>query len=343
MNLRIGKRFGFTLVELLVVIAIIGVLVALLLPAVQAAREAARRSSCSNNLKQIGIALHNYGDVYKVFPPALIGSGRMRTSQWPQLTTAYEVKNTNGFVLLLPFIEQSPLHAKYNFNVCSSQGKGDTDAIGTVVGDSTINQAIYTMHMPVYTCPSDVNPAGFLDRLPGSADFYEARTARRSNYLFSTGATEDRSAPYWYTVTNTRGAFGNDGAATFADIMDGTSNTIAVGESKQGRRGNIGKESEVFGPYWGSGLHTCCHGRAPTGTANLWYNINADASTRAGAPANTTGLNRQYAWVFGSWHPGGAQFVMCDGSVKFLSQTIDYLNVFVPLNAEADGRPIPNF
>jgi prepilin-type N-terminal cleavage/methylation domain-containing protein/prepilin-type processing-associated H-X9-DG protein len=337
---RVDLNRGFTLVELLVVIAIIGVLVALLLPAVQAAREAARRSSCSNNLKQIGVALHNYADVHKVFPPAIIGSGRMHN---PPGGSAYQIKNTTGFLLLLPFMEQTPLHAKYDFTVCSSMSKGtDAQATGTVIGNSTTNQPIYTQRLAVYTCPSDVMPAPTLNRAPGnSADFYESRDAARSNYLFSTGEYEDRSAPYANTSVILRGAFGNDGAATFAEILDGTSNTIAVGESKQGRVGNVAKESAVYGPYWGAGLHTCCHGRAVQSAASLWMNINADASIRAGAPANTTGLNRQYAWVFGSWHPGGAQFVLCDGSVKFMPQTIDYLNVFVPLNHPSDGKVVP--
>ncbi|MCI0358447.1 MAG: DUF1559 domain-containing protein, partial [Planctomycetaceae bacterium] len=193
MSERPKKRGGFTLVELLVVIAIIGVLVALLLPAVQAAREAARRSSCSNNLKQQGLALHNYADVYKVFPPAIIGSGRMLN---PPGGSQYQVKNTNGFLLLLPYLEQMPVFTAYNHNVCSSMGKGDPAAIGTVVGNSTTNQPIYTMHMAVYNCPSDVYPAPTMNRLPGSSDFYESRDARRSNYLFATGQFEDRSPPY---------------------------------------------------------------------------------------------------------------------------------------------------
>src|SRR5262245_53646661 len=214
MELRKSKRIGFTLVELLVVIAIIGVLVALLLPAIQSAREASRRSQCGSNLKQIGIGLLNYHDTMKVFPPALLGSGRLRQSSWPSLTSAYQVKNTTGWVMLLPFIEQQAMHSQYNFDVCSSQGKGDPDAIGTVIGNSTINQKIYTQPLPIFTCPSDEMPASVFNNAVGTSDFYESRDAARSNYLFNTAAYEDRSAPYNYQSLNQqeKGVFGNDGS-----------------------------------------------------------------------------------------------------------------------------------
>src|SRR5229473_2794748 len=115
------RRIGFTLIELLVVIAIIAVLVALLLPAVQQAREAARRSQCKNNLKQIGIALHNYHDTMNVFPPALISSGRCSpTTNAVECALYRPVLNTTGFVLLLPYLDQGPMYNAYNFNVASS-------------------------------------------------------------------------------------------------------------------------------------------------------------------------------------------------------------------------------
>src|SRR5438105_1421933 len=151
------QRWGFTLIELLVVIAIIAVLVALLLPAVQQAREAARRSQCKNNLKQMGLALHNYHDAAKFFPPALTGSGRSTPAAEPL------VLNTTATVLLLPYLDQAPMYNKYNFNVPSSLSNPapytKTLAGGATAGTPTVNQAIYTQNLPVATCPSDMLPA----------------------------------------------------------------------------------------------------------------------------------------------------------------------------------------
>ncbi|NOX55774.1 MAG: DUF1559 domain-containing protein, partial [Planctomycetes bacterium] len=115
MSKRFRFRRGFTLIELLVVIAIIAILIALLLPAVQQAREAARRTQCRNNLKQIGLALHNYHDVYGVFPPALINSGRQgdRNTNGPVL-------NATAWIMLLPYVDQAPLYEQYNSNLASN-------------------------------------------------------------------------------------------------------------------------------------------------------------------------------------------------------------------------------
>src|SRR5512135_2886366 len=114
------RRHGFTLIELLVVIAIIAVLVALLLPAVQQAREAARRSQCKNNLKQIGLALHNYHDIANRFPAAIIGSGRANAQTAPPRGVGPTVVNTTGWVAMLPQLDQAPLYNNYNFSITSS-------------------------------------------------------------------------------------------------------------------------------------------------------------------------------------------------------------------------------
>ena len=345
-------RGGFTLVELLVVIAIIGILVALLLPAVQAAREAARRSQCNNNLRQMGIALQNYHDIHNVFPPAKIGSGSM-AYKYP----AYEswrnvVTNTTGFLLLLPQLEQQPLFQIYNFNYPSSLSSWDSGGKPLAGGATTsvANQPVYSKPLPVFTCPSDTQPASIRNYQANNAGSpYEENNAAESNYLFATGQYTDYASP-WQLYVGSRpningivasdiGPFGNDGAAKFGDIKDGTSNTVAIGESKQAVSG---KYSSVYGPFWGNGVHTCCHGWTPRQTVLHTYNsVTAPYGIFYGSiNFDYSGVQHrelQYAWQFGSYHPAGALFAMCDGSTRFISDNVDYYNVFVWLNRIKDG------
>jgi len=145
---------GFTLVELLVVIAIIGILIALLLPAVQAAREAARRSQCVNNLKQIGLAAQNYHDTHRVFPPAGLNYGALGAVP---TVMPNNIMNTSGFVLMLPFLEQQPLYSRYNQNASASDSiyngaKAGSTIAGTPTGG---NDAIAATQLPAFLCPSD--------------------------------------------------------------------------------------------------------------------------------------------------------------------------------------------
>ncbi len=339
MNSAISRtRSGFTLVELLVVIAIIGVLVSLLLPAVQSAREAARRMSCSNNMRQLGLALHNYHDTMKVFPPAILGSGRYG-GNYP----GYTVANTTGWMMMISFLEQKAMADAYNFNVPASTSNGFGKPYAGGVSSSEANKPYYSKKLTMFTCPSDSEPAQALINAPNSADYYEANSVARSNYLFSTGSFTDYDEPYERTMSslNYIGAFGNDGAATIATITDGTSNSIAVGESKQGHRGKV---ASVFGPYWGAGVHTCCHGRAFVDTSlttvggksvqvgQLYSGINYDNGG--------DGKRQQYAWQFGSYHPAGAQFTMCDGSVRFIANNVDHNNIFVKMCLISDGSTV---
>lgn len=180
-----SKRSGFTLIELLVVIAIIAILIALLLPAVQQAREAARRTQCRNNFKQIGLALHNYHDTHGVLPPALISSGRCTDAN--ECPTTRPVLNTTGWVLLLPYIDQSPLYNQYNFNVSSSMSSPNGRPQAGNVTTSTTNQPVYSQLIAAFNCPSDPAGSPEVTSTPNTTGFYERNRARRSSMLFSSG------------------------------------------------------------------------------------------------------------------------------------------------------------
>jgi prepilin-type processing-associated H-X9-DG protein len=319
----------------------------MLLPAVQAAREAARRSQCANNLKQQGLALHNYHDTFKTFPPALLGSGRFNDG--PYHAARGGVKNTTGWTLLLPFYEQSAVHSKYNFGVCSSVSSPYGHA---VAGTDTINDGLYNVRYEILECPSDPNKGNEVTAAAGNpADFYSRLKAKRTSYLFSTGVFTDYDRRWQDTGTDVRrGAFGNDGAADFASITDGTSNTIATGEAAGGSL-HRQKTSSSFGPWGLTGTHTCCHGRVvttsgsdatiyqqTTGSTNYWKNwmINGPWHNNTATP---DALGRSYAWVFNSFHPGGSQFALCDGSVRFLPDTMDY-QTFIRMAYIADRLPV---
>jgi len=355
MNTRFSNRRGFTLVELLVVIAIIGVLVSLLLPAVQFARESARRMSCGNNLRQVGIALHMYHDTHKTFPPALLGSGRGPATQTPPIY----LLNTTGWVLMLNQLDQGGPAAQYKYNWCSSVSNPAVLAVnpGTTITDNPAtnpNQLIYSKRMEILTCPSDTYPAPIITSGAGNpSDYYSRNGVARSNYLFAAGNYTDYDGRYSDIVSIHKGMFGNDGAGGLQDCTDGSSNTIAVGEAKNSHGGQLAPQ---FGPYWGAGVHTCCHAYTP-------YNVGVTILTGSnGRPNrvvtygqqlgainfdyNNNATNQQYAWGYGSYHPGGAQFVMCDGAVKFISENIPYDGggptnpnggIFMWLNRPADN------
>lgn len=338
-NVRMNR--GFTLIELLVVIAIIAILIALLLPAVQAAREAARRTECKNNLKQWGLALANYHDIYNVLPPALINSGRYNNAALINATGG--VKNQTGWIGLLPQIEQANMYNQYDANLSST---GSNPYGMTVVGGSDMglaNVPVTSRRLKALECPSDPAAGEDSSYLPQSADFYSRNQAKRASYLFSTGSMTDYSAHYGaYSTDSRRGMFGNNGAAKMADMRDGSSNSIAIGEASGGRY----KTSTHYGPWGLQGVHTGIHGYLPCSSTTV-----IDASTTSvpygrdwgiNKPYQGDSLKRTYAWVFGSQHTGGAQFVLGDGSVRFLSDNIDYTTL-CRLAYIADGNVLGEF
>jgi prepilin-type N-terminal cleavage/methylation domain-containing protein len=334
-------RRAFTLIELLVVIAIIAILVALLLPAVQQARESARRTQCKNNLRQWGLALHNYHDTCNVFPPALNNSGRFNSTAF--YTTANRVQNTSGFVFLLPYIEQANAYALYDFNQTGSFSNPYGMPIAGIT-TANPNLAVTSMALPALLCPShptggEISSSGITTQ----ADFYSRENARRASYAFATGSMTDYSAPHTaYSSDVRQGAFGNSGGAKMRDFTDGTTNTILIGEAWGGARY---KTSGSFGPWGLSGTHTCCHLYTPSASASV-----LDATTvaayvndfRINAAYANDAQKRQYAWGYGSGHTGGCQVVMGDGSVKFLSENMDALT-FWRLTYIHDGAIVGEF
>lgn len=331
-------RNAFTLVELLVVIAIIGILVALLLPAVQAAREAARRTQCTNQLKQVGLALQNYHDTHGVLPPALLNSGRRRNGAiyYPE-----GVLNHTGWAMMLPFIEESTLHDKYNFNIpTNTSSPYGVPTVSNV--DDRYNSQLTSVKPTWLMCASAPGNAEAPSTYrPHTNTFYTRFKAWRTNYLFATGVHTDYSAPWGvYTYDIRRGAFGNNGAAKYSQIRDGLSNTIAVGEASGGRYNGVGKTSSHYGPWGLTGTHTCCHGRVVTASSRQVahsYNAVYQRDWHINAPWRGRADGKTYAWVFNSAHPGGAQFVMNDGTVKFLADSMDY-DTFARLNYIGDGE-----
>lgn len=328
---RTGRR-GFTLVELLVVIAIIGILIALLLPAVQAAREAARRSQCTNNLKQIGLGLHNYHSATKAFPPGWVRThGTSADPDDPSWAWSVSV---------LPYMEQQPLYQRLNASkvTMSYVFKNDLAALQTAVS--------------TYMCPSDTaagtppgtNPNRTFLKV-GSLTFNPAVAIGLSNYPGNGGNQGDT------------GLFQENLSMTMTDIQDGTSSTLAVGE----RMSPLIKTPSNNPPNDG-------------GYAALWAGLDQVANEMINQPGGTQGCVRGYTYyrmpdgysntgtdwpdlAFSSMHPGGANFLLCDGSVRFISNTINWTDqntgisplnkslfgTFNRLGDRADGQPVNDF
>ncbi len=295
---RSASSRGFTLVELLVVIAIIGVLVGLLLPAVQAAREAARRMQCSNNLKQIGLAMHNYADTVRKFPASFYRA-------WP--TTLGGTFGTPGWgwgTMILPYIEQSNLYNSLNTSIARLDGR---IAAVKVLGQTPI---------ATYRCPSDSG---------GPQNANRANYAT-SNYIAVFGSLYDQAAPsagtlvYGSRENAGTGVFSPNSAIRFGDISDGTSNTVLVGEMNYGPNGvkdATGAPRRYNGGVWVGTYDD------PLGTSNVSNQLSL-CGFAAGANVRFRKLNTpDSSNAFSSAHTGGVQFVLADGSVRFISQNAD--------------------
>lgn len=309
---------GFTLVELLVVIAIIGILIALLLPAVQAAREAARRSQCTNNLKQLTLAMHNYHDVYNAVPAAAY-------SDWG---TEGRDANWAWGAFLMPFMEQKPIYDQL--------GVGKTKP-HDVIKDPVL-RAIMQQPLSAFRCPSDTGPQLNEKRKIPDGSGSNSYAVAMSNYVgMSDDQKIDRQGPegiaYWARYIPRR---------SFADITDGTSNTIFVGERAYELGGNVLGAGVVYATDGNSDGRDTGNGNDKgfiyvLGCVDLPINswdIATDPAVQQG---------------FSSHHPGGAQFALCDGSVRFISETINHNpdgtknSTMEYLSCFADGNPVGSY
>jgi len=318
-DLKVRSRAaGFTLVELLVVIAIIGVMVGLLLPAVQAAREAARRMSCQNNLKQIGLGLHNYHDTFKVFPAGFyMNDGTYNAAKTPQ-------QASNGLAwstMILPFIEQSPLYDLVQTQTLSfarhwelANGAAPANAIAAArTGVSS------------YICPSDT--MGLINTKRGNYG--------NNNYLGNSGNNAARDLLGIFFVNSRIG---------MRDITDGTSNTFMVVECSGTADAPTVLKCGGTACNWSAGLWI---GARFLGTAATWHpGIEShDIDSFGGMPSamvNASSANWGASWGNSSRHPGGLQTVLCDGSVKFVTDSID-LNMYRWLRNRSDGNVIGEY
>lgn len=320
--LRVRVRCGFTLVELLVVIAIIGVLVGLLLPAVQAAREAARRMQCSNNLKQQGLALHNYHDALKTFP---IGVSYSLNSM-VAVRHEYCAGSTNWRLSVLPFLEQSNAFNAVSFSSDLCSQCGATSLYGLFTGPNAFLKGLV---FPIYSCPSSA-----LDRTEPSWCNFE-RT-QIPDYVGVMGATPDPggragvcSAQTPYGILCGNGMLVPSVARRIGECTDGTSNTVIVVENS-GRVNN----SDLRGSYQGgwAGYYSIGGNRRVNSytAAELPY---GGATKTLRYPPNlrstAQGASTAYMWntIVNSFHVGGVHGLLTDGSVQFLSNNTDFVNL----------------
>jgi prepilin-type N-terminal cleavage/methylation domain-containing protein/prepilin-type processing-associated H-X9-DG protein len=340
-------RRAFTLVELLVVVTIISVLAALLLPALQSAREASRRVQCQNHLRQIGLALHNYTAQHGRLPPGAILAnypGTGTTSYDPLVEATSTAKGNHGtswLLQVLPFIEQQTLYDRWDFSHSVAS-----------------NQAVAATNIEVFFCPTRRQSTRQKDRLVmfprwdgasasagwtaggndyagclGAQNAYDNPTtsnrARKfcgPNYVYDSPATGTTPAGAGICL---RGIFVPNFSTSVDEITDGLTATLMIGEVP--RRQWAGSAPDT---YWAP-CHTHVDGWAVAGPSTLFDTAKVHEGTDQGQPG---GFNSDYFEAAGSEHQGGAYFGMADGSVQFLSDHIDSI-AYANLGSMADGQP----
>jgi prepilin-type N-terminal cleavage/methylation domain-containing protein/prepilin-type processing-associated H-X9-DG protein len=340
--MRSRTRQGFTLIELLVVISIIAVLIALLLPAVQAAREAARRAQCVNNMKQLGLAAHNYADIMNSFPANLY--------LHPNYSSAsYNWNNASWLVMMLPQMEQSAMYNAVNFSIMWGPNKsGNWSARSLGQQNSTVRVSVINS----FLCPSDPSPPTDTT----NADEIGSQLAAGTSYVGNVGdnclacnpavGVKQLCAAQGYVCRgrqlgdpskNTPGVPGSPtGSGIFwrecpgvrlASITDGTSNTFLAGEQiMKVTRWNAWVEANQCVGSTAVPLNYVAPQAAITGTGSI---IRATGKSATG--------NWNYWYSFRSQHPGGGNFLLCDGSVRFIKTSVN-LTTYQALSTRGNGE-----
>ena len=322
---------GFTLIELLVVIAIIAILIALLLPAVQQAREAARRSQCKNNLKQIGLALHNYHETGGAFPPGIINTNYTGTASNQLAWSA----------MILPYLDQGPLYRRFNTK--------------NPLNDGGINITQAQDILSAYRCPSDTGEE--------RAEQITGVLMATSNYPgnFGTGDPNQAINPATDQTRVCQGMFGQNTKVRIRDIKDGASNVIIVGERRMGRTPNAVDAGGLAGKavtgatagaaypiisaatFWAGAVDD-------TAFATVVGTTTFEVPSRDAADPNLVvkiklapSLHQDDTSIgFNSYHTGGAHFLLGDGAVRFITENVDS-QTYVNLARRADGAVLGGF
>ncbi|RUL88410.1 DUF1559 family PulG-like putative transporter [Tautonia sociabilis] len=331
------SRRAFTLIELLVVIAIIGVLIALLLPAVQAAREAARRAQCTNNLKQLGLALHNYNDIHGTLAPGRIWAPRPGRGPNDFPTIFSGTQNTTWFILMLPQFEQQALYDAFNFTLGAEgfAGPGLAPAEGFFA-----NSTVSATKIGLFQCPSDEERM-FQITPQYAGGLLSGPRLTKGNYAVSWGNTNWGQRAVG-TQQYLQSAFGHK-AVRLAEVRDGTSNTVFIAEVLQGDL------YDVRGVMWSSvpGGASFMTRFAPNQFQDYlglvsggdYLNQPIFCVPEDRMPCTSANSDNNAFAAARSRHPGGINVVLGDGSVRFLKNTVSH-PIWLALNTIKAGEVI---